>query len=95
MLARILDSFADALRVRVRDAVAPKVAPCGCCPATGAECATAEALGDDASRKFQTFSSAKGTPFGLAARHTWELARMRYLHHIELAQMSAALAEAR
>lgn len=64
----------------------PAIAPCGCHPDRNVECAKGEALGDDAARKFQSYHAAKGTALERVSWHAWDLARSRYLQHMEEAR---------
>lgn len=66
------------------------VAACGCVPSKNIECAQGEALGDDAARKFQSYHAARGTPFARVSWHAWDLARSRYLRHMEEARAWAS-----
>lgn len=77
-----MNGFMELIKSAIRVNNAPAVAECGCCPDRKYECAKAEELGDDAARKFQSYSAARGTVFEKPAKHTWELARVRYLRHI-------------
>lgn len=62
---------------------AARIADCGCRidGVRVVECAKAEALGDDASRKFQSYHAAKGSPFEIVTFRTWDMARYRYVRH--------------